>query len=192
MHPKVPVKVLEEFILKYAPHPEDLLIIYESEAEQWASYLRFHLVGPISEAGICCYDIALVTSRRDDFLRLGGYKCKLLILSRGMLEGLCQLRRFFLARVLRPETSVVILLCGVESLDPLLELVPLKGEQCLQISSEQEPQDYRLTVAEIVHKETLMYKKVQFSNSNSKTCSYMPKKAKKSILQQCNVCYTLP
>uniref|UniRef100_A0A673N2S3 DBB domain-containing protein n=1 Tax=Sinocyclocheilus rhinocerous TaxID=307959 RepID=A0A673N2S3_9TELE len=123
---------------------EDLLIIYEAEAEQWASYLHFHLVGPIPEAGICCYDIALVTSRRDDFLRLGGYKCKLLILSRGMLEGLCQLRRFFLARVLRPETSVVILLCGVESLDPLLELVPLKGDQCLQISSEQEPQDYQL------------------------------------------------
>uniref|UniRef100_A0A673N2L7 DBB domain-containing protein n=1 Tax=Sinocyclocheilus rhinocerous TaxID=307959 RepID=A0A673N2L7_9TELE len=116
------------------------------------SYLHFHLVGPIPEAGICCYDIALVTSRRDDFLRLGGYKCKLLILSRGMLEGLCQLRRFFLARVLRPETSVVILLCGVESLDPLLELVPLKGDQCLQISSEQEPQDYQLAVAEIVHK----------------------------------------
>uniref|UniRef100_A0A673N6Q9 Uncharacterized protein n=1 Tax=Sinocyclocheilus rhinocerous TaxID=307959 RepID=A0A673N6Q9_9TELE len=127
-------------------------IIYEAEAEQWASYLHFHLVGPIPEAGICCYDIALVTSRRDDFLRLGGYKCKLLILSRGMLEGLCQLRRFFLARVLRPETSVVILLCGVESLDPLLELVPLKGDQCLQISSEQEPQDYQLAVAEIVHK----------------------------------------
>ncbi len=69
-----------------------------------------------------------------------------------MLEGLCQLWRFFLARVLQPETSVVVLLCGVESLDPLLELVPLKGEQCLQISSEQEPHDYRLAVAEIVHK----------------------------------------
>ncbi|XP_052442797.1 B-cell scaffold protein with ankyrin repeats-like [Carassius gibelio] len=131
---------------------EDLLIIYEAEAEQWASYLHFHLVGPIPEAGICCYDIALVTSRQDDFLRLSGYKCKLLILSRGMLEGLCQLRRYFLNRVLRPETSVVILLCGVESLDPLLELVPLKREQCLQISSEQEPRDYQLAVAEIVHK----------------------------------------
>lgn len=47
---------------------------------------------------------------------------------------------------------MIILLCGVESLDPLLELVPLKGEDCLQISSEQDPQDYRLTVAEIVHK----------------------------------------
>ncbi|XP_059392191.1 B-cell scaffold protein with ankyrin repeats-like isoform X2 [Carassius carassius] len=131
---------------------EDLLIIYEAEAEQWASYLHFHLVGPIPEAGICCYDIALVTSRQDDFLRLSGYKCKLLILSRGMLEGLCQLRRYFLNRVLRPETNVVILLCGVESLDPLLELVPLKREQCLQISSEQEPRDYQLAVAEIVHK----------------------------------------
>ncbi|XP_077085703.1 B-cell scaffold protein with ankyrin repeats-like isoform X1 [Siphateles boraxobius] len=131
---------------------EDLLIIYEAEAEQWASYLRFHLTGPIPETGICCYDIAMVTSRQDDFLRLGEYKCKLLILSRGMLEGLCQLRRFFLARVLRPETRVIILLCGVESLDPLLELVPLKGEECLQISSEQDPQDYRLVVAEIVHK----------------------------------------
>ncbi|XP_051543210.1 B-cell scaffold protein with ankyrin repeats-like isoform X1 [Myxocyprinus asiaticus] len=131
---------------------KDLLIIYESEAEQWASYLRFHLVGPIPQAGICCYDIAMVTSRQDDFLQLGGYKCKLLILSRGMLEGLCQLQRFFLARVLRPETRVVILLCGVESLDPLLELVPLRGEKCLQISSEQEPQEYCMAVAEIVNK----------------------------------------
>ncbi|XP_051757462.1 B-cell scaffold protein with ankyrin repeats-like [Ctenopharyngodon idella] len=131
---------------------EDLLIIYESEAEQWASYLRFHLTGPIPETGICCYDIAMVTSRQDDLLRLGKYKCKLLILSRGMLEGLCQLRRFFLARVLRPETRVIILLCGVESLNPLLELVPLKGEECLQISSEQEPRDYQLAVAEIVRK----------------------------------------
>ncbi|XP_051988069.1 B-cell scaffold protein with ankyrin repeats-like isoform X3 [Xyrauchen texanus] len=139
---------------KDSEHPtKDLLIIYESEAEQWASYLRFHLVGPIPEAGICCYDIAMVTSRQDDFLQLGGYKCKLLILSRGMLEGLCQLHRFFLARVLRPETRVVILLCGVESLDPLLELVPLRGEKFLQISSEQEPQEYCMAVAEIVNKD---------------------------------------
>jgi len=145
-------KLLMHILLTPSFLAEDLLIIYEAEAEQWASYLRFQLTGPIPETGICCYDIAMVTSRQDDFLRLGKYKCKLLILSRGMLEGLCQLRRFFLARVLRPETRVVILLCGVESLDPLLELVPVKGEKCLQISSEQDPQDYRLAVAEIVHR----------------------------------------
>lgn len=131
---------------------EDLLIIYESEAEQWASYLRSHLSGSISEAGICCYDISMVTSQRDNFLHLSGYKCKLLILSRGMLEGLCQMRRFFLARVLQPEVRVVVLLCGVESLRPLLELVPLKGEECLLISSEQDAQEYRSAVAEIVRR----------------------------------------
>ncbi|XP_072544689.1 B-cell scaffold protein with ankyrin repeats-like [Salminus brasiliensis] len=131
---------------------EDLLIIYESEAEQWATYLRSLLAGSISEAGICCYDIAMVTSRRDNFLQLSGYKCKLLILSRGMLEGLCQLRRFFLAHVLRPEARVVVLLCGVESLTPLLELIPLKGDECLQISSEQDAQEYRSAVAEIVRR----------------------------------------
>ncbi|XP_030634987.1 B-cell scaffold protein with ankyrin repeats-like [Chanos chanos] len=129
---------------------QDLLIIYESEAEQWATYMRSVLAGPIPESNICCYDIAKVNSRRDDFLRLGGYKCKLLILSTGMLEGLCQLRRFFLARVLHPSSHVVVLLCGVESLVPLLELVPLKGDECLQISSEQDAQDYVSAVAEIV------------------------------------------
>ncbi|XP_056156712.1 B-cell scaffold protein with ankyrin repeats-like [Lampris incognitus] len=131
---------------------EDLLIIYETEAEQWATYLRSVFIGPIKESGICCYDIATVSSRRDDFLRLVHYRCKLLILSRGMLEGLCQLRRFFLARVLCPATHVVVLLCGVESLAPLLEMVPLKGHECLQISSEQDAHEYLSAVNDIIRK----------------------------------------
>uniref|UniRef100_A0A667Z4S1 B cell scaffold protein with ankyrin repeats 1 n=1 Tax=Myripristis murdjan TaxID=586833 RepID=A0A667Z4S1_9TELE len=114
------------------------------------TYLRSAFTGPIQEGGICCYDIATVSSRRDDFLRLGHYKCKLLILSRGMLEALCQLRRFFLARVLNPAAHVVVLLCGVESLAPLLELVPLNGEECTQISSEQDAHEYLSTVTDIV------------------------------------------
>ncbi|XP_044039154.1 B-cell scaffold protein with ankyrin repeats-like isoform X2 [Siniperca chuatsi] len=131
---------------------EELLIIYETEAEQWATYLRSVFTGPILEAGICCYDIATVSSRRDDFLRLAQYTCKLLILSKGMLEGLCQMRRFFLARVLSPAAHVVVLLCGVESLTPLLELVPLNGDECLQISSEQDAHEYLSTVTDIVRK----------------------------------------
>ncbi|XP_078147987.1 B-cell scaffold protein with ankyrin repeats-like, partial [Centroberyx gerrardi] len=131
---------------------EDLLIIYESEAEQWATYLRSIFTGPIPEGGIFCYDIATVSSRRDDFLRLGEYKCKLLILSKGMLEGLCQLWRFFLARVLSPAGRVVVLLCGVDSLAPLLEVVPLNGDQCLLISSEQDAHEYLSTVTDIVRK----------------------------------------
>ncbi|XP_066537971.1 B-cell scaffold protein with ankyrin repeats-like [Hoplias malabaricus] len=132
--------------------PEDLLIIYELEAEQWASYLRSLLAGSIPEAGICCYDIAMITSRRDNVQQLSGYKCKLLILSRGMLEGLCQTRRAFLSRVLQPEARVVVLLCGVDSLAPLLDLVPLEGKECLLISSEQDAQEYHSAVAEIVRR----------------------------------------
>ncbi|XP_031141008.1 B-cell scaffold protein with ankyrin repeats isoform X1 [Sander lucioperca] len=134
---------------------EELLIIYESEAEQWATYLHSVFTGPISEAGICCYDIAAVSSRQDDFLRLAHYTCKLLILSKGMLEGLCQKRRFFLARVLRPAAHVVVLLCGVESLTPLLELVPLNGDECLKVSSEQDAHEYLSTVTDIVRKGAL-------------------------------------
>ncbi|XP_034757293.1 B-cell scaffold protein with ankyrin repeats-like [Etheostoma cragini] len=131
---------------------EELLIIYESEAEQWATYLHSVFTGPISEDGICCYDIASVSSRQDDFLRLAHYTCKLLILSKGMLEGLCQKRRFFLARVLRPAAQVVVLLCGVDSLTPLLELVPLNGDECLKVSSEQDAHEYLSTVTDVVRK----------------------------------------
>ncbi|XP_049923032.1 B-cell scaffold protein with ankyrin repeats-like [Epinephelus moara] len=134
---------------------EELLIIYETEAEQWATYLRSVFTGPISEAGICCYDIAAVSSPQDDFLRLAQYTCKLLILSKGMLEGLCQKRRFFLSRVLRPAAHVVVLLCGVDSLSPLLELVPLNGGECLQISSEQDAHEYLTAVTDIARKGAL-------------------------------------
>uniref|UniRef100_A0A3P8YH28 B-cell scaffold protein with ankyrin repeats n=1 Tax=Esox lucius TaxID=8010 RepID=A0A3P8YH28_ESOLU len=131
---------------------QDLLIIYESEAKQWAVYLRSVFTGSIRESGIWCYDITTVTSRQEDFMRLGQYKVKLLILSKSMLEGMCQLRRFFLAHVLKPATNVVVLLCGVDSLEPLLELVPLRGDECLQISSEQDAQDYLSAVTDIVHR----------------------------------------
>uniref|UniRef100_A0AAQ6A5D1 DBB domain-containing protein n=1 Tax=Amphiprion ocellaris TaxID=80972 RepID=A0AAQ6A5D1_AMPOC len=127
-------------------------IIYETEAKQWATYLQSLFTGSISEAGICCYDIATVSSRRDDFLRLSRYTCKLLILSKGMLESFCPMRRFFLARVLSPAAHVVVLLCGVDSLTPLLELVPLNGDECLQISSEQDAAEYLSTVTDIVRK----------------------------------------
>ncbi|XP_030017533.1 B-cell scaffold protein with ankyrin repeats-like [Sphaeramia orbicularis] len=131
---------------------QDLLIIYEPEAEQWATYLHSVFTGVISDQGICCYDISSLSSRKDDFLRLAGYTCKLLILSKGMLEGLCQMRRFFLARVLSPAAHVVVLLCGVDNLTHFLELVPLNGNECLQISSEQDAHEYLSTVTDIVRK----------------------------------------
>lgn len=131
---------------------KELLIVYETEAEQWATYLHSIFTGPISEAGICCFDVTKASSWRDEFLSLAQYTCKLLILSKGMLEDLCQMQRFFLARVLSPAAHVVVLLCGVESLTPLLDMVPLNGDECLQMSSEQDAQEYLSAVTEIVKK----------------------------------------
>lgn len=128
------------------------MIIYEAEAEQWASYLQSLFTGSDPEAGIRCFDIASVSTRQVDLVRLAQFTCKLLILSKGMLEGLCQRRRLFLTRVLSPAARVVVLLCGVESLSPLLELVPLKGDECVQISSEQDAHEYLSSVADIVKK----------------------------------------
>ncbi|XP_023822149.1 B-cell scaffold protein with ankyrin repeats isoform X1 [Oryzias latipes] len=131
---------------------KDLLIIYEAEANQWASYLLSVFTGPISEAAICCYDISTVSHQQDDFLRLSRYTCKLLILSKGMLESLSQLHCAFLGRVLAPASQVVVLLCGVDSVTPLLELVPLDGRQFLQISSDQDAPEYLSAVTDIIRK----------------------------------------
>lgn len=131
---------------------EHLLIVYETEAKQWASYLQSSFSGPVLEDGICCYDITTVSSQRDDSFRLSRYSCKLLILTKGLLEGVCQLRRSFLSRVLSPAGRVVVLLCGVDSMTPLLNLVPLNADECLQISSEQDAPDYMSSVINIIRK----------------------------------------
>ncbi|KAG7496441.1 hypothetical protein JOB18_019348 [Solea senegalensis] len=130
----------------------ELLIIYHTEAQQWATYLKSVFTGPISETGICCYDITTVSSRQADFLGFAQYKCKLLILSTGVLDSLSKVRRFFLARVLSPAAHVVVLLCGVDGLTPLLEQVHLDSHECLLISSEQEAHEYLSTVTDIVKK----------------------------------------
>uniref|UniRef100_A0A3P9Q5G3 DBB domain-containing protein n=1 Tax=Poecilia reticulata TaxID=8081 RepID=A0A3P9Q5G3_POERE len=133
---------------------EKLLIIYETEAKQWATYLQSAFAGQIPEDGICCYDVN-TPSRKDDFVGLSRYACKLLILSKGMLEDLHQMRRFFLSRVLSPAACVVVLLCGVDSLTPLLDQVPIDADECLQISCEQDAPEYVCNVMDIIQKGTI-------------------------------------
>ncbi|XP_028330463.1 B-cell scaffold protein with ankyrin repeats-like [Gouania willdenowi] len=132
----------------------DLLIIYEIESKSWVVYLQSVFAGHISNAGIRCFDITTVSSRRDDFLDMAQYKCKILILTSSMLRGLCQSRRFFLSRVLSPAAHVVVLLSGVDSLTPLLQLVPLSGDECFHISKAQDTSEYLSAVADIVSKGT--------------------------------------
>ncbi|MBN3283148.1 BANK1 protein, partial [Polyodon spathula] len=129
----------------------DLVIIYEEEAEQWATYLKYVFLEKIKVQNMCCYDIGMASIKNEDFVKFSLYKCKLLILSKGMLDMMCQIRRFFLSRVLQPPQTVVILQCGVSSSGKLFELVPL-GSECLEISSEQDPKEYLATVTGIIYK----------------------------------------
>lgn len=76
------------------------------------------------------------------------------------------MRRFFLARVLSPAARVVVLLCGVDSLTPLLELVPLNGDECLQISSEQDAPEYLSAVTDIVRKGMVSVKHSLLTHQN--------------------------
>uniref|UniRef100_A0A3P9HR53 DBB domain-containing protein n=1 Tax=Oryzias latipes TaxID=8090 RepID=A0A3P9HR53_ORYLA len=69
-----------------------------------------------------------------------------------MLESLSQLHCAFLGRVLAPASQVVVLLCGVDSVTPLLELVPLDGRRFLQISSDQDAPEYLSAVTDIIRK----------------------------------------
>uniref|UniRef100_A0A8C6TB46 DBB domain-containing protein n=1 Tax=Neogobius melanostomus TaxID=47308 RepID=A0A8C6TB46_9GOBI len=134
---------------------QELLIIFDTSAEQWATYLQSVVSEAIPPEAVCRYDIRTASSKRDDLLRLSQYMCKVLVLSKGMLKGLCQMKRFFLARVLSPASRVVVLLCGVNSLKPFLDLVPLNGDQCLQISSEQDREEHLTAVMDVVRKGVL-------------------------------------
>ncbi|XP_030205977.1 B-cell scaffold protein with ankyrin repeats [Gadus morhua] len=140
---------------------QDLLILYEPEAAQWASYLHSVFTDQLPHDAIRLFDIATVTAGQlHDPLALARYRCKLLVLTPALVEQVqqdgggggrpCRVRRFFLCRVLTPAASVVVLLCGLEGLAPLLGLVPLQADRCLVVSTEQGPEEYLDAVVRVV------------------------------------------
>lgn len=69
------------------PEAKELLVIYESEAEKWAAYLHSVFAGLLAEDGISHYDPGAASRHQDCVLQASGCTCKLLILTRGLLEG---------------------------------------------------------------------------------------------------------
>ncbi|KFO60590.1 B-cell scaffold protein with ankyrin repeats, partial [Corvus brachyrhynchos] len=128
---------------------KDILVIYEQEAEEWALYLKslFGLI--VNEEGILLYDLENSSCKHQELLGLLSYKCKLLILSCGLLNCLNQKRSYFLEQVLKPPDNVVILLCGVENSEILYEILTLDGES-KEISTDQKPEEYILVVKGII------------------------------------------
>ncbi|XP_021251733.1 B-cell scaffold protein with ankyrin repeats isoform X1 [Numida meleagris] len=130
-------------------HTKDILVIYEQEAEEWALYLKSLFGHIVNEEGILLYSLETLSLKHLELFSLPCYKCKLLILSYGLLKCLNQKRCSFLAHVLQPPDNVVILLCGVENSEMLYETLTLRGRS-REISTDQEPEDYLSIVTGII------------------------------------------
>lgn len=136
---------------------KDILVIYEQEAEEWALYLKCLFGHIVNEGGILLYNLETSSFKHQELLSLPYYKCKLLILSCGLLNCLNRKRSYFLEQVLKPPDDVVILLCGVENSDILYEILTLdRGSE--EISADQEPEEYLSVITGIIQRGNLKMK----------------------------------
>ncbi|XP_030420471.1 B-cell scaffold protein with ankyrin repeats isoform X1 [Gopherus evgoodei] len=131
---------------------KDILVIYEEEAEEWALYLKSLFKHIVKEEGILLYNLETLSFQHLESHSLSCYRCKLLILSNGLLKCLDQKRRYFLVRVLEPPARVVILLCGVENSDVLHEILTL-DQRSQEISTDQDPEEYLSIVAGVIQQD---------------------------------------
>uniref|UniRef100_A0A8B9BZ82 B-cell scaffold protein with ankyrin repeats n=1 Tax=Anser brachyrhynchus TaxID=132585 RepID=A0A8B9BZ82_9AVES len=137
-------------------HMKDILVIYEQEAEEWAVYLKSLFGHVLNEEGVLLYNLETLSFKHLESFSLHCYKCKLLILSCGLLKCLNQERCCFLEYVLQPPDDVVILLCGVENSEILYEVLTLGG-RIREISTDQEPEEYLSIVTGIIQPEFSIY-----------------------------------
>ncbi|NXK36377.1 BANK1 protein, partial [Piprites chloris] len=128
---------------------KDILVIYEQEAEEWALYLKSLFGHIVKEEGILLYNLETATFKHQELFCLPYYKCKLLILSCGLLNCLDQERCYFLEQVLKPLENVVVLLCGVENSRILYEILTLDGGS-KEISTDQKPEEYIAVVTGVI------------------------------------------
>ncbi|KFP32350.1 B-cell scaffold protein with ankyrin repeats, partial [Colius striatus] len=128
---------------------KDILVIYEHEAEEWAMYLKSLFGHIVKEEGILLYNLETSSFKHQKLFSLPCYKCKVLILSCGLLNCLNRKRSHFLEQILKPPDNVVILLCGVENSEILYEILTLDGGS-KEISADQEPEEYLSVVTGII------------------------------------------
>ncbi|NXO56762.1 BANK1 protein, partial [Aramus guarauna] len=142
---------------------KDILVIYEQEAEEWALYLKALFGHIVNEGGILLYNLEASSFKHHELFSLPCYKCKVLILSCGLLNSLNRKRSYFLEQVLKPADNVVILLCGVENSEILYEILTLNGGS-KEISTDQEPEEYLSVVTGIIQPDHQISSDVNWSD----------------------------
>ncbi|XP_030894115.1 B-cell scaffold protein with ankyrin repeats-like, partial [Leptonychotes weddellii] len=130
----------------------DIIMIYEEDAEEWALYLTEVFLHVVKREAVLLYRLENYSFWDLELLSLNSYKCKLLILSNGLLKDLTPRKCQFLEKVLHSPESVVTLLCGVTSSDQLYKLLNIAGGRW-EMSTEQEPQDYIAVIESIIFRD---------------------------------------
>ncbi|XP_063166243.1 B-cell scaffold protein with ankyrin repeats [Candoia aspera] len=128
---------------------QGILVIYEEAAEEWALYLKSIFKHIILEDWILLYDLEAASIHHSEVLFLCSYRCKLLILSNGLLKCLNLKKRYFLDKILQPPERVVILLCGVEDSTLIYQILNIDKNNRL-ITTDQGPEDYLAVIADII------------------------------------------
>uniref|UniRef100_A0A8B9IRW3 B-cell scaffold protein with ankyrin repeats n=1 Tax=Amazona collaria TaxID=241587 RepID=A0A8B9IRW3_9PSIT len=188
--PSFRTALLKQGHLDPGPCPEnteDILVIYEQEAEEWALYLKSLFGHIVNEEGILLYNIETSSFKQQELFSLPSFKCKLLILSCGLLNCLNQKRIYFLEQVLRPPDNVVILLCGVENSEMLYETLTLdRGSK--EISTDQEPEEYLSVVTGIIQPGNLIITTFNHQGEKSprKLLLQLPVRYRCGIMRYCH------
>ncbi|XP_073748131.1 B-cell scaffold protein with ankyrin repeats isoform X3 [Callorhinus ursinus] len=137
----------------------DIIMIYEEDAEEWALYLMEVFLHVVKREAVLLYRLENYSFWDLELLSLNSYKCKLLILSNGLLKDLTPRKCQFLEKVLHSPESMVTLLCGVTSSDQLYKLLNIAGGKW-EMSTEQEPQDYIAVIESIIFRDSEDYLEV--------------------------------
>ncbi|KAM3831377.1 LOW QUALITY PROTEIN: B-cell scaffold protein with ankyrin repeats [Vipera latastei] len=128
---------------------QSILVIYEEAAEEWALYLKSIFKHIILEDRILLHDLEAASIHHSEVPFLCSYRCKLLIISNGLLKGLNLKKRYFLNKILQPPEMVAILLCGVE--DSTLIYQTLNIDKCNHLmTTDQGPEDYLAVISDII------------------------------------------
>ncbi|XP_070805262.1 B-cell scaffold protein with ankyrin repeats [Pituophis catenifer annectens] len=128
---------------------QGILVIYEDAAKEWALYLKSIFKHIVLEDKILLYDLEAALIHHSEVPFLCSYRCKLLIISNGLLKGLNVKKRYFLNKILQPPERVSILLCGVEDSDLIYQMLNI--DKCNQLmTTDQGPEDYLAVISDII------------------------------------------
>ncbi|XP_077332755.1 B-cell scaffold protein with ankyrin repeats [Lithobates pipiens] len=129
---------------------KELLVIFEKNGEEWATYLKKLLKTHLNTDAVFLCNLDCESEEMLELLSQSNYQCKLLILTSYLLETFCRNQCAYFFHLLQPSHRVILLLCGVESPEGFYEIFPLEKD-CHVILSDEDPNEYISVVSTVMN-----------------------------------------